>query len=286
MNYVILDGEYLEESKLNLFISNRAFKFGDAVFETMVYVNNEIRLFNYHWERLEKGMQVLKFEYDQSIDNELIKSKIFKLIALNNIKSKARIRLQVFRNGQGTYTPITNTIGYSVELKPMLENTNSILSDSPYINVGFCDSIQLNYSILSSLKTCNSLPYILASIEKEKRALNDLIIFNYQNFIAECCASNIFWSDGIKVYTPSLASGCIEGVMRKHLISSFNQKNIAVEEGLYLKQNLKEAQFILTSNCTGVKLIDTIIENDKIWHQSQKNQLIDSPIFASIQSLL
>ena len=64
----------------------------------------------------------------------------------------------------------------------------------------------------------SALPYVMAGIEKQNRGLDDLIILSTKDHVSECIASNIFWLRKGTIYTPSLRSGCIEGIRRAQLI--------------------------------------------------------------------
>jgi len=285
MNYVILNGEVVDGTIANVAINNRAFKYGDSLFESIVCCKGEIKFFQYHWERLLKGMQILKLNFSNSVDYEEIRGNIMELINLNKCDQNARIRLQVFRNSGGLYTPIDNTTGYLIEAN--IFETKYGIEDCKGSkgSVGFCESIMLNFNAISSLKSCNSIPYVVASLEKQQKQMEDLIILDDKNNIAECCASNIFWWDGNKIYTPGLDSGCISGVMRRVLLETFYQNSSPCEEGLFPIAMLKSAKAIFTSNCMGIKWVDTIVDDQKMWHQTNKELFINSPIFASIQSL-
>ncbi|MFN0048505.1 MAG: aminotransferase class IV [Cytophagales bacterium] len=285
MDYVILNGEYLQRENAKLSINNRAFKYGDGIFETMLSVNNEIRHLQYHWERLEKGMRLLDLKFKNILDIEAISSLVCSLVAKNNLKDNVRVRLEVFRNGAGLYTPTDNEAGYVLEANPTEVAYKSNLQNTANNSVGFCDTIKLNYSSISSIKSCNSIPYILAAIEREKKGMDDLILTNCENFISECCSSNIFWWDGNTIFTPSIESGCIAGVMRRVLIAQFQSSNLKVEEGLFPKVSLKGAKVAFTTNCMGIKLINKITDEKKEFYTIDNQAFTNSPLYASILSL-
>ena len=56
------NGKIFKEEALILSPGNRSFKYGDGLFETMKVINGNIRLGNYHFERLFAGMHILHFE--------------------------------------------------------------------------------------------------------------------------------------------------------------------------------------------------------------------------------
>ncbi len=285
MNYVILNGNIRVDSDVNILINNRAFQYGDSLFETIVFSKGKIRLWQYHWERLSNGMQILNFDFAKSIDSENLSNNISQLLSFNNVQNEARIKLQVWRKPGGLYLPKDNEIEYLAVCNPLTDNYGIKNYDTVKVNVGFCDTIKLNYSIISGLKTCNSIPYVLAAIEREQKGLNDIIITDNYGNISECCSSNIFWWDGRKIFTPAMESGCIAGVMRKYLLTHLRETQQLVEEGLFPKIMLKEAKAVFTTNCTGIRLIDKLIFDDKDSLSLDHTAFIRSPVFSSIQSL-
>ncbi len=285
MSYVILNGDVIEEDEVKIHISNRVFRYGDGLFETIVCCKRDIKYFRYHWERLVRGMEKFHYKYNNAFDYESVKLKIFQLLELNNQQTDTRVRLQVFRNIGGLYTPTDNTISYLLESNMVTAFLGINLAVDSYLSVSFCESISLNFSTISDLKTCNSIPYIIASIEKQQKGLDDLILTDDDNNIAECCSSNIFWWDRNRIFTPDLQSGCIAGVMRRVLLENFKKWNIEVEVGLFPRVMLKSAQTIFTSNCMGIKFIGTIYDKTETWHSADTELFTKSQAFASIQSL-
>jgi len=66
---------------------------------------------------------------------------------------------------------------------------------------------------------------------------------NTRGELCEACLSNLFFERGGKVYTPSLETGCLPGVMRQQVM-----KVIEVEEGCWPFEILREADAVWLSN--------------------------------------
>ena len=60
-------------------------------------------------------MQLLKMEIPTVIESGYIEKEIIKLLHKNKLFQGVRIRLSVFRNEGGKYTPADNNISYLVE---------------------------------------------------------------------------------------------------------------------------------------------------------------------------
>ena len=60
--FILHNGKYYSLSEFGLNYQNRAFCYGDALFETMHANGTEIQFFEDHMLRLKYGMKVLKME--------------------------------------------------------------------------------------------------------------------------------------------------------------------------------------------------------------------------------
>lgn len=68
-------------------------------------------------------------------------------------------------------------------------------------------------------------------------------------FLSEGATSNLFWCRDETLYTPSLTSGCLPGVARSLVIELAEKAGIKVEEGLYARSELFEADEGFVTNC-------------------------------------
>src|SRR5690606_25433769 len=72
---------------------------------------------NFHVERLQKGLQLLHFDEVTKFDVFFLRSKAEELIRKNNmIGHSVRVRLILFRDGGGLYTPETNKPAYILQV--------------------------------------------------------------------------------------------------------------------------------------------------------------------------
>ena len=119
--YINLDGFLYEEDEKIFSINNRAFKFGDAVFETIRVINGKPIFLDNHFERLKKGMDILRMK-SIPMTFEKLKEQIIHLIDKNNIKKGGRVRITVFRVGEGLYTPKNDTKSFIIEAASISNN--------------------------------------------------------------------------------------------------------------------------------------------------------------------
>jgi aminodeoxychorismate lyase len=243
---------YMEDEKI-FNVKNRAFRYGDALFESIRIIDGEPCYLEDHFIRLKKGMTVLKMRSANISFNEL-KDQITKLIEKNHINLGGRIRLTVFRSGNGLYTPENEGKSYVIEAVPYKDN-NYLLNDNG-LNIDVYNELRRHRNILSQIKTTNNIPHVLTGIYKKENDLDDCIILNDQGRIVEALSSNIFLYKNNNLYTPSLDEGCMDGIMRKQVLSAAKQMNINVFEGMLNGSMLLQAdEMFLTNAIKGIQWV-------------------------------
>jgi branched-chain amino acid aminotransferase len=195
----------------------RANQYGDLLFETMLFEGNEIRFANFHFERLIKGLEILKMPKPFLSCEEFLEiAKQAAIFGLNQnpIESKLRIRFTAKRNGLGNYLPINPQIIYETSVQPILPKNNKFLT------LGIYPEQVKAPGILANLKTGNALIYIMSALYAKENNWDEALILNTFGNIIESTSSNIFWFKNNQWYTPPLSEGCIEGVGRRVFMES------------------------------------------------------------------
>lgn len=245
--FINFNGEILPANTPLLTTTNRGFKYGDGLFESMRMFKGELKFADLHADRLQRGMRALKIDGYSQMDAWFLKAKVEELAARNKVKH-CRIRLTVYRDSEGLYTPTINKMGYCIELTPA-DEPRYFLNNKGLIMDIFTD-IPKATNYLSNIKTCNSLTYVMAGIFKEQNKLDEVFLLNQNGFLCEAGSSNVFvWYDN-HLYTPALSEGCVEGVMRQVVINIAKENNIAVTEAQINPDILYEADEVFLTNAS------------------------------------
>jgi branched-chain amino acid aminotransferase len=251
--YINVDGFLYKEDEPVFKISNRAFKYGDALFETIRIINGEPQFLEDHFIRLKKGMQILKMPAG-GISFSQLKDQIVRLIEKNHIKHGGRIRLTVFRSGEGLYAPENQGKSFAIEAIPLESNKYGLNEKGLTIDV--YNDLKIHRNVLSQIKTTNKIPQVLTGIYKTENNLDDCLVLNDQGRIAEALSSNIFLYKNNNLYTPSLDEGCMDGVMRKQVLKIAKELNINVFEGMLNGSMLLQAdEMFLTNAIQGLQWV-------------------------------
>ncbi|QTF08806.1 aminodeoxychorismate lyase [Brenneria izadpanahii] len=74
-------------------------------------------------------------------------------------------------------------------------------------------------ALLAGIKHLNRLEQVLIRIDLEQRSADEVLVLDTSGALVECCAANLFWRKGKRVYTPDLSYAGVDGVARRHIIS-------------------------------------------------------------------
>ena len=129
-SYINYNGKLYSSEERIFTINNRAFKYGDALFETFRVINGKLCFVDDHFERLLQGEELLKMK-PCNISSDEILSQIEELLIKNKITKGVRVRLTVFRDADGFYQPSNEKKAYVIEAKsidniPENANRNAI----------------------------------------------------------------------------------------------------------------------------------------------------------------
>src|SRR5688572_23239063 len=111
-----LNGSFVEEKTPVVRADNRAFRYGDGLFETMKVVLGSIRLKELHFERLFRGMETLQIIMQGFISGDMFEEQVKRTIRKNQISGPARVRLTVYRGDGGLYDFNNTSAGYVIQV--------------------------------------------------------------------------------------------------------------------------------------------------------------------------
>lgn len=254
---------------------NRAFKYGDGLFETIRVSNGVVLFLEAHFARLSRGLNILRM---QNAKKPLTIEKFQKILEdflSHQSDANLRIRITFFRQGAGLYTPQETNYDYCIESSSL--NTPYFELNKKGLHVGICTSVRLSIDQLSNLKTTSALPYVLAALEKKEKAWDDCFILNSEGAVAESIAANVFLIKGKQVFTPDLNQGCIAGVMRQNILKIIKKMNLEVCERQIFWTDIEEADEIyLTNAIRGIQWVREVVGRTNLLENTITKQLISN----------
>lgn len=239
----------------NILTQNRAFLYGDGVFETLKIVNNRILFLEDHYFRLMASMRVVRMEIPMNFTMEFFEEQVLKLVQENEISASARVRITVFRNDGGLYLPKTNEVSYLIHAIA-LERTSYALNTVEY-EVDLYKDFYVTRQLLSSIKTTNKMINVTGSIFAHENGLANCLLVNDTKNVVEGLQGNLFMLLGKKLITPPISEGCLNGIMRKQILALAKKlEGIEVAEEIISPFDLQKAdELFLTNVIMGIQPI-------------------------------
>ncbi|WP_028890887.1 aminotransferase class IV [Tenacibaculum sp. 47A_GOM-205m] len=240
---VNFNGALIAENEVQLSTQNRAFKYGDAIFETIKVVNGKVVFLEDHYFRLMASMRMLRMKIPMEFTLEFLQEEIIKVVKELPESSMYRIRLTIYRKDGGLYTPVTNDIDYIIEGGPLEYTDKEVYKIDVFKDF-------YNYSgLLSTVKTTNRMLNTLAAVFAEENDLDNCILLNERKGVVEAINGNIFIVKGNVVKTPALTEGCIKGIVRKKVIDIVEKHpDYTIEETAISPFEIQKADEVFITN--------------------------------------
>ena len=254
MNSVCFNGTLLSRDAPVLNADNKSYRYGDGLFETMKMVRGQIPLAALHFERLFSSLRILGYNIPSQITVEKFQQEILILCSKNNCEKLARVRLSVSRGNGGIYDE-TDELQYLVECWPITE-ANSLFNENGYI-IDVFPVARKSCDAFSNLKSANYLPYVMAARYAKANKLDDCLMLNVHDRIADASVANIFIVKNGKLFTPSLSEGGINGVMRRYLLEEIGGEEIMVS----IEDLLSADEIFLTNAINGIRWVKEFRSN-------------------------
>ena len=243
-----LNGTILDNSKTIIALGNRGLNYGDAVFETLRFSGGKIYFWEDHYFRLMASMRILRMEIPMNFTMEFLEEEILRTINSSEKKCAAvRVKIIVWRKTGGKYTPTTNEVDYAISFEKLEEPFYTLAETDCEIEL-FKDHF-INSGLLSTLKTTNRIVNILGSIYAKENNYDNCLLLNENKQVVEALNGNIFLISGNIVKPPPLLDGCLNGILRKQLISIINTTpELGLREASISPFELQKADEIFITN--------------------------------------
>ena len=242
-----LNGTLLSETPPSLTANNRGFLYGDAVFETLKHTTTQALYWEDHYFRLMASMRIFGMEIPLEYTPDFFEKEFLRTIKGQSTAAPAwRIRLSVFRNDGGRYTPTSHQVSFLIQSTP-LEQATYPKPDKEYV-VDLYKDHYVQPSMLSNLKSNNKALQVLGSVFAQRQELDNCILLNDRKEVTEALNGNLFLLFGDTLHTPPLTSGCLDGIMRKQLMRLSDKLSLKVEERAITPFELQRADELWVTN--------------------------------------
>jgi branched-chain amino acid aminotransferase len=254
MAFVNINGKILTEAEYNIAVNNRAYLYGDGLFESMKVFNGNVFNLENHISRILSGAKMLKMRIPSYFSVDYFSKQIKDLICHSGEKQGGKIRLSLDRTSGGTYLPDSNEVDYVIEY--IVGDSSLFKLNERGLEVDVYTEMKKPINKLSSVKSKNGLLFVMASIAAKEKELDDVLLLNDKGQIVEATSSNLMIVSNGVLYTPGLDDGVLAGTMRMLIINLALKHGIKVYECSLMPQNLLAADEILLINAiSGIRWV-------------------------------
>jgi len=252
--FFYINGKWVSEKIAKIPFKDAGFLYGDGLFETIRFNNNNPFKLKNHIDRLKRGCNTL------NLNLTLSNSDIYKII--NGIINKndftdGLIRFMITRGIMNSGTPwnYKGEAGVYVLIRPF--------SIDPKLPVKVVYYKENKYPIIRynpAIKSMNYVGNLLAKKNAEDEGAYEPVFINNDGFVTECAIRNIFYVKNNILITPSINLGILPGVMRDTINNVAKEIKLKVEEKKikFSEINSMEESFI---SSTGIGLYPCYWDN-------------------------
>lgn len=267
------NGEFIAEKTPVVRADNRAFRYGDGLFETMKVVMGQIQLKDLHFERLFLGMEKLQIRVKGLISAKTLEEQIQQTIRKNHLSGPIRVRLTMYRGEGGLYEINGSGAGYIIQVWP-LSSSNMAFNDEG-LRLGIYEKAKKSIDSFSNIKSNNYLVYVMGAIYAKENNYNDCLVQNSESRVCDATIANVFWVKENKIFTPPLSEGCVAGVMRAHLVDKLPASGYELEEvPASVDELLNADELFLTNAINGVRWVKSF--GEKVYTNEMASRIFQS----------
>lgn len=245
MNKVLVNGKLLSADKASVPVDNHSYRYGDGLFETMKVVQGRLLLSAYHADRLWSSMKLLQYRVPAHFTPVKLEEEILNLCEVNACSQLARVRLSVTRGSGGLYDG-DDKLQYLAECWPLSETIQELHTNG--LVAGVYRDMQKPCDQFANCKSSSFLPYVMGAVYAKQQKWNEALVLNTHQRIADATTANVFIIKDKTIFTPPLSEGCIDGVMRRHLLTALPGEGFAVEERPLTVEEVETADEVFLSN--------------------------------------
>ena len=250
----LYNSEIVDEYNLPNGFESRGFLYADGFFETIRCINGSIPLFHLHYRRIVASSKAYRMDIPEWMEEDSLKSLLENLYVQSNLSGDARIRLTIYRSGDGRFTPTSNEATAIASIEHV--NGKGFELNDKGIAIGLYQDLEKTPSRISNFKNLHSQLYVQAGNYAAEQGLGDVLILNDCNQLIEATYSNVFLVLDGALHTPKLEAGPVGGVMRAAVINLALKLGIKVYEcNLEAHELIKADEVFLTNALKGIQWV-------------------------------
>ena len=230
--------------------ADRGFTLGHGLFETILWDHHRFDRWDAHLDRMARGAAVLDLA---APDRLACRNAAEAALQAAGSPHRAAVRLNwsAGAGGRGLDLPATP--------HPVLTATAAAvgLPEGP-ARLATSAVRRNDRSPASRLKTLAYLDNVLARAEARVAGADEALMLNTEGEVACAAAANIFWIRDGAVFTPALACGVLDGIVRADVLAACVRLGVPVQEVRAKPAQLLGSPLFLTNSLMGVRPVASL----------------------------
>ena len=239
MQYVYLNGEFVESDKAGVSVFDHGVLYGDGVFEGIRAYGGRVFRLGEHIDRIFAAAKAIALEIPMT-KAEL--SAVVVATCKKNELTDCYIRLVITR-GKG-----------NLGISPINCEKPTVFCIAAGIKLYTDEQYEKGMSVITSvqrrnkativdpqIKSLNYLNNILAKIEANRAGAAEAIMLNHDGIVTEATGDNIFIVKNGEILTPPVYVGILDGITRRTVIEAAKKEGIPVRETEFTLFNVYNA---------------------------------------------
>ncbi len=253
---VYINGKIVARDRAVVPALDRGLLYSYGLFETMRSYSGRVFCLDRHLARLMRSAKTLGIA--DGLDVVGLEAGIADTLKANRL-TDARIRLTVTA-GEGERMmgmPAAGKLTTIIVAEELAQPSRDVQAKGLRASIV---SIRRNSkSPLCRMKTLGYMENMLAREEAVKAGSDEAVLLNEERLVAECSASNIFIVEGVKLVTPPIGAGILEGVTRGVVIELAHGFDIsAAEENVTVDRLLGADEAFITNSIIELAPVSSI----------------------------
>lgn len=223
--------------------------FGMGVFETIAVEAGTPLFLKEHLQRMRKSLETLQISCSEfeTLTEARIKKECSQIPYKRGVlKICVSDKNVFFQTRENTYYAKQYEKGFTTKVTSVRRNETS-----PFTYV----------------KSLNSGDTILEKRKAGKAGFSEAIFLNTKGKLAEGAVSNVFFIKDKKIYTPTVSSGILPGILRDYIIKTYD----VLEKEIALDEVTQYDEMFLTNSLMGIMPVSCLEGEKKFLMEQGKN---------------
>lgn len=220
---------------------DRGFTLGHGLFETLLADHGRLVFFDEHVARLQRACPALALPSPSADGLRAVAEDALAEAGLQSARAAVRLSWSAGSGGRGLDAPHEPSPGLIASASPAPEPGRPVALALAHVR-------RNESSPTARLKTLSYVDNVVARAEARSKGADEALMLNLKGQLACAAAANLFWTRGLRLYTPALECGVLDGVIRARVIAAAQARGVGVQEVVARKFVLLRAGAVFLTN--------------------------------------